>query len=88
MKPPRWRDLTVSGTPAPAWRSSISSTALLGMPTTWMLVVASTVSAYAAGCAFGNDPYVKRHRVVVRVDLDNRDSARLAGDVVEGPPGP
>ena len=45
VKPPRWNDLTVSGTPAPAWRSSISRMALLGLPNTWMLVVAATVSA-------------------------------------------
>ena len=47
VKPPRWDDLTLRGTPAPAWRSSISRTALLGIPNTWMLVVASIVSAYA-----------------------------------------
>jgi len=45
VKPPRWNDLTVSGTPAPAWRSIISRMALLGLPNTWMLVVAATVSA-------------------------------------------
>ena len=48
VKPPRWNDLTVSGTPAPIWRSSVSRRALLGVPNTWMLVVAANVSEYAA----------------------------------------
>ena len=48
VNPPRWCGLTLSGTPTPAWRSSIARTPLFVMPNTWMLVVASTVSAYAA----------------------------------------
>jgi hypothetical protein len=36
------------GTPAPAWRRNISTTALLGAPNTGMPFVVSTVSAYAA----------------------------------------
>src|SRR6266540_922610 len=61
VKPPRWWGLTLIGTPAPACRRSISTTALLGVPNTWILVVASTVSAYALAAPLGNDLHVKRH---------------------------
>jgi len=48
--------LTLSGTPAPACRRNISTTALLGVPNTWMYVVASTVSAYAFAARSATTP--------------------------------
>jgi hypothetical protein len=49
------------GTPAPAWRRSMSVTVPLGVPKTWMFVVASMVSAYALAAALGDQFHVEDH---------------------------
>jgi RNA polymerase sigma factor (sigma-70 family) len=45
VNPPRCLGWTLSGTPAPACTRSVSTTASLGVPKTWICVVASSVSA-------------------------------------------
>jgi hypothetical protein len=45
VNPPRCSAWTLSGTPAPACARSVSTTASLGVPKTWICVVESSVSA-------------------------------------------
>ena len=49
------------GTPAPAWRRSMSATVPPGGPKNWMFVVASIRVGVCAGCGFGDEVHVEDH---------------------------